>query len=100
MAIERNIFSPLIYSKLLSLEEVVFWDKGRFPVILPQDDDQPYLVQKGERLDNLSFIQLGSERLGWIIMLRNDLGLYPNDLVPGETIFIPSIDSLKRRGII
>jgi len=100
MALVRHIFSPLRYSELLSVDSVVFWDKSRFPEILPRDDDQPYLVQRGERLDNLAFLQLGSERLGWVIMVRNGLGLFPNDLVPGETIFIPSIDGLKRRGII
>ena len=99
-SIVRNVFSPLIHSRLLAIEEVVFWDKSRFPEILPRDDDTPYLVKKGERLDNLAFIQLGSEQLGWVIMIRNGLGLAPNDLVPGEKIYIPSIDSLNRRGII
>jgi len=99
-SITRNALSPLIHSRLIAIDEVVFWDKPRFPVILSRDDDTPYIVQRGERLDNLAFSQLGSERLGWVIMVRNELGLAPNDLVPGAIIFIPSIDGLKQRGII
>lgn len=100
MAIVRDPLSPLIHAKLVSVDDVIFWDKSRFPVILPRDDDTPYLVQKGERIDNLAFLQLGSTRLSWVIMVRNELGLAPNDLVPGAAIFIPSLDGLRQRGII
>jgi hypothetical protein len=99
-SISRNVYSPLNHSRLFSIGEVVFWDKGRFPEILSLDDDTPYLVQKGQRLDTLASVTLGSGQLGWVIMIRNGLGLAPNDLVPGTVIFIPSIDGLKQRGII
>ena len=100
MPTTRNVNSPLIHAEMLQLEEVIFWDKSRFPEIDAKDDDTPYVVQKGERIDNLAFRQLGSDRLGWVIAVRNNLRLFPNDLVPGEIIYIPSIDGLKRRGVI
>jgi len=100
MALSRHALSHLIHAELLSIDDVVFWDKIRPPEIEPRDDDVPYLVQKGERLDNLAFLELGDPHLGWVIMIRNNLGLWPSDLVDDEVIFIPSLEGLKARGVI
>lgn len=100
MAIERNPAGPTSRAALYKIDDVTFWDKTRPPDILPQADDEPYLVKIGDRLDLLAFTKLGDSDRGWIIMLRNDLRLMPNDLVPGIKIMIPTYDSLRKRGII
>lgn len=100
MSIEFNEAGPLKYSTLIQIKECKFWDKTRPPKILPQDDDQQHIVRVGDRLDLLAFQKLGDSARGWIILLRNDLRLIPNDLVPGATIFIPTVNSLISRGII
>lgn len=100
MAIMFNRDGPLRYATLFQINECLFYDKTRPPIIDARDDDEDYLVRIGDRLDLIASRRLGNENLGWVIMLRNDLRLMPNDLVPGITIKIPSRDSLSRRGIV
>ena len=54
----------------------------------------------GEILPNCPPTLKEWEQLGWVILERNNLRLVPNDLVPGRTLYIPSIDGLKERGIL
>lgn len=106
MDITKHRFSPLIHAGLLNVtdddvnDDVTFWDKTRPPEIEARDDDTRYVVRSHERLDTLANRELGSPRLGWVILARNGLGLVPNGLVPGKIIFIPTTDSLKSRGVI
>lgn len=100
MAIERNPAGPTSRADLYQIGSVVFWDKTRPEKIAAAPDDEPYRVKDSDRIDLLAFNKLGDSDRGWIIMLRNDMRLMPNDLVPGTTIMIPSIDSLRKRGVI
>lgn len=100
MGVERHPFSPLINSELFQIGDTVFWDKTRPPEIAARDDDVEYIIKINERIDNLAYEKLGSPQLGWVIMLRNGMSLWPNDFVPGLKIFIPTRDSLAQRGII
>jgi len=100
MAIEFNRNGQLINAQLFKIDDVTFWDKTRPPIIDPRLDDEDYLVKDGDRLDLLAFQKLGDSRREWIIMRRNDLYLWPNSLVPGTFIKIPTITSLTERGII
>jgi len=100
MAIEFNEAGPLKYANLVQIKECTFWDKTRPPKVLPMDDDQSYTVKIGDRLDLIAFQKLGDSARGWIILLRNNLRLIPNDMVPGATIFIPTLTSLTNRGLI
>ena len=100
MAVTRNPQGPLIYSTLHQINEAIWFDKTRPPTIDPQDDDEIYMVTNHDRIDLIAANRLGSEQMGWVILLRNNMRLAPNDLVPGMKIFIPSRDSLQRRGIV
>ena len=64
------------------------------------DTDRAHTVRIADRLDNLAFAFLGDPALGWIILLRNDMRLAPNDLVPGRKIFIPTRQTLAARGVL
>jgi|TARA_R110000824_G_scaffold37491_1_gene114977 hypothetical protein len=101
MAVARNSSGPLVHSKLIQFREVVWWDQTRPPFpIEERPDDAEYLVKEPDRLDLIAYNELGDEQLGWVILERNNLRLVPNDLVPGRTLYIPSIDGLKERGIL
>jgi len=100
MGVIKNPFGPLPYATLYQIDDTVFFDKTRPPAIEPMDDDVIYLVRNFDRLDTIANSQMGNVQLGWIILLRNNLRLAPNDLIPGNKIFIPTRSSLQRRGII
>jgi len=101
MVVSRNPSGPLVHSQLVQFVETVWWDQTRPPFpILERPDDIKYIVKQPDRLDIIALTQLGDVQLGWTIMERNNFRLIPNDLVPGQTIFIPSIEGLKERGII
>lgn len=101
MAIEFNKTGPLRYAALKQINEAVFWDKTRPPAIDPAPDDQAYTIRKIDRIDLLSSRNYaGNPALGWVILERNNMRLYPNDFVPGKVIYIPTIASLQSRKIV
>lgn len=100
MGLSRNPSGPLRNAILSRLDEVIFFSPTIPPDIDPEDSDISYIVKIGDRLDLLAARTLRDAQLGWVILHRNDLRLAPNDLVPGRTIYIPTIESLQRRGIV
>jgi len=100
MGITRNPLGPLPTSQLNRSVDTTFWGPTQPPEIGPVDSDRVHLVRTAERLDNLAFQYLGDVAMGWIILLRNDIRLVPNGLVPGRSIFIPTRTSLQDRGVI
>ena len=99
MGVKRNPTGPLTTAVLYQINECIFWGRTYPPTIEPMDDDQVYVVTNYGRLDLIAATQLGDSQLWWVIMARNNLRLVPNDLVPGQQIFIPSRQSLRSRGI-
>lgn len=100
MGLSRNSTGPLRTATLRSIADVVFFSPTNPPDIDPVDTDIAYIVKIGDRLDLIASRIFGDVQLGWIILHRNDLRLAPNDLVPGRTIFIPTLESLQSRGIL
>ena len=100
MAVSRDETGPLINAELFQFDDVLFWDRTRPPEIEAQDTDKTYIVKTGERIDLLAHRELGDMNLWWVIMVRNNLRLIPNDFVPGMKINIPTVDSLHQRGVI
>lgn len=95
----RNPKGPLRFSRLIQILDVVWFDRTRPPVIDSRNDDRPYTVKMRDRLDLLAQDELGHHQRGWIIMERNDLRLWPNDLVPGETIMLPTTRGIEERNL-
>lgn len=100
MSIEYNAQGQLKTAALKQIDETVFWDKTRPTEIQPAADDVPYTIRIGDRLDLLAFDKLQDASRGWIILLRNNIRLWPNDFVPGVTIYIPTLASLSKQGIV
>ena len=100
MGVKRNPTGPLITTTLRRINEVIFWAPTRPPEIEARDDDLVYTIRSFDRIDNIAARELNDSQLGWVILLRNNLRLTPNDLVPGRRIFIPTRESLRDRGIV
>jgi hypothetical protein len=100
MGLTRASTGPLSYATLYRDGEAVFWGGTNPPVIAPQDTDIVHTVTSSDRLDLIATRFLSDFQLGWVIMIRNDMRLAPNDLVPGMRIFIPTRESLRTRGIV
>lgn len=90
MPIKLRRTSRLRFAKRSLIEGVEAWDLPEYPDIQPANDDITYRVAKLDRIDNLSYRFYDSKDLWWIIALRNDLRLLPNDLKPYIDIYIPS----------
>lgn len=100
MPVKFNPDGPLQHADLLRIDNVEFFDKTRPPEIEPEDVDEPYRVKMGDRPDSVAFRRMGEQQYGWTIMLRNEMRLWPNDMVPGKEIQLPNVQSLKDRGIV
>lgn len=100
MGLNRNPEGPLRFTTLRRIGDVIFFAPTNPPDIDPADTDVRHIVKIADRIDLLASRFLGNPQLGWAILLRNDLRLMPNDLLPGSTIFIPTLRSLRDRGIL
>lgn len=97
---QRNPAGPLIYSDLIRIGDVIYWGRSFVPPIFKDQSDNEHIVRKDERLDDLAHRHLQNSAMGYIIMERNAMRLWPNDFVPGRTIAIPTRRSLARRNIV
>jgi len=100
MGLSVNPAGPLKNATLYKINESIFWGPTNPPDIEPQDDDIGHIVTTSDRVDLLASRFLNDVQRMWIILHRNDMRLSPNDLVPGQKIFIPTLESLQRRGLI
>lgn len=100
MGVRRNPTGPLINSTLYQTGDAVFWGKTVVPEIEAQDDDVVHVLTTVDRIDTLAHRMLGDSQLGWVILARNNMRLWPNDFVPGAKIYVPTRESLNRRGIV
>ena len=98
--IRRNPKGPLRFAELVKYEEALWWDKTRPPAVEEHEDDHEYVVHYLDRPDSLAHEELGDDAAGHLIMLRNDMRLWPNDFVPGLRIQIPTRLSLSERGLL
>lgn len=90
MTVKISGSSRLRFSRLITLDGVEHWEMPEYPEILPANDDIVYTVDSSDRIDNLSNRFYSTPILWWIIAIANDFELLPNDMVPGNTIRIPS----------
>lgn len=100
MAVELNSNGPLKNATLYQISETTFWDKTRPPAIVSDPTDEAYTIKIDDRLDLLAFQKYGDSAYGWVILLRNNMRLWPDDFVPGIKIYFPTVQSLKDRRII
>jgi len=103
--VRRNPLGPLRFSKLVKINEALWWDKTRPPDIGPLDTDTEYRIRIRDRSDFVAFNELGASALDWAIMERQDqngdqMRLWPNDWYPGRLIQIPTRDSLEARRVV
>jgi hypothetical protein len=82
--------SRLLFSPLLLVDGVEFWDLNTLPVIPVRNDEIQYTVSFTDRIDLLAFKFYGDPVLWWVIAAANSMEILPTDLKPGETIRIPS----------
>jgi hypothetical protein len=100
MAGAFNSQGPLRHSQFMKIDDVFFYDKTRPPPVAARADDMDYICTERDRHDLVAFAKVQSSQLGWAIMERNDMRLWPNDWVPGFSIKIPTRTSLESRRVV
>jgi hypothetical protein len=86
--IVRN--SRLLFSPLVLVDGVEFWDLNTLPPIPVREDEVQYTVTFTDRIDLLAYRFYGDPVLWWVIAAANSMEILPTDLKPGDTIRIPS----------
>lgn len=82
--------SRLRFGRVLTIDEVEFWDVLDIPEIPAQVDDLIHQVVGADRLDLLAYRYYSDPRLWWVIAVANDREEIPTELNVGEDIRIPS----------
>jgi hypothetical protein len=101
MAVEIDPASYLLYSKLVNVDGIAFWELPEFPQLLSQSDDLFVTIgqagygslNNGEesiRTDLLSNRIYGTPQLWWILALRNNVEVVPSQFKQNDTIIAPS----------
>ncbi len=90
MTVNRRTTSRLRFAELATIGGVECWNLPEYPEIGEAPDDMRYVVDRNDRIDRLSNSRYRTPELWWIIALRNDLKLLPNDLYMRQVIYIPS----------
>lgn len=101
MAVELNSASYLLFSQLVNVDGIQFWDLPEFPDIFPQDDDIYVTIGESSfgrinsndeelRIDLLSYRIYKTPHLWWIIARRNNFEVVPNAFKLNQTIVVPS----------
>lgn len=92
-----GVTSRLQKSDLLEVDGETFWDLTPVDAIPPQPDDSAYTVIATDRIDLLANTFYGDSTLWWVIAYRNDLELFPGDLVVGDVLMIPSLNFVRNK---
>lgn len=90
MTVHVRNTSRLRFAKLTIIGGVEQWNLPEYPEIAPAPDDMRYVVSRRDRIDQLAFSTYQNSELWWIIALRNELRLLPNDMYVNQVLQIPS----------
>lgn len=90
MTVRVRDTSRLRFARLTIIGGVELWNLPEYPEIAPAGDDQRYVVDRKDRIDLLANSFYGNVELWWVIALRNELRLLPNDMYQNQVLQIPS----------
>lgn len=90
MTVNIRNTSRLRFAKLAIIDGIETWNLPEYPEIGPANDDLRFIVDRNDRIDRMANSFYGNTDLWWIIALRNDLFLLPNDMFQGQLLQIPS----------
>jgi hypothetical protein len=101
MAVAIDPASYLIFSSLVNVDGIAFWELPTFPELLPQTDDLFITIGQSEygeindsseylRIDLLSNRIYGTPQLWWILALRNNIEVVPSGFKLNDRIVAPS----------
>jgi hypothetical protein len=77
---------------------VRFYDPFEPPALPDVANNESTVVVEGrqQRLDQLALTYYQDEALWWVIALRNNLDLPDNALYPGQVLYVPAMDYVRR----
>lgn len=81
--------SRLAHATLYVLDGIEFWSRPIYPELPSSANDVPHTVEDDERIEMIAEKYYGNQEWWWIIAYRNNLGLFPVALIPGQTLVIP-----------
>lgn len=91
---------PLSGADYVRLDGVEFWGAIALPAIDAADDDIPHVISETDTCVRLSTRYYGTPTRDHIIKRRNDLYFDVSNLIPGDLVYIPTLASLKARGLL
>ena len=69
--------------------EEEWWTEFELGTYVPQESDQFYIVQAGDRIDLIAYDLYGDDRLKWLILWVNDIAFPEMALYPGRKLRVP-----------
>jgi hypothetical protein len=90
MTINIRNKSRLLFSDLVIVDSVEFWDVLILPDAIPRQDDIQHIVSSNDRIDLIAQQYYQDPGLWWVIAWANNLDILPTDLKENAQIRIPS----------
>ena len=97
MSVQIKRSSRLLYSELLVIDGIEFWDIMDIRDYISQPDDIIHTVTDGDRIDQLAHKYYQDYTLAWVIKWANNIEKIPQELVIGSNIIIPSANYIKTK---
>lgn len=88
--------SRLVHSELQNIDGIEFFSRPELPNFTESSTDKQHTVADGERLDSLSRRYYKQDSFYWVIAHRNDIRIFPEELIPGHRIIIPSASKIRK----
>lgn len=88
-----NPESPMLFSQAIKLDDgSEVWSIMDFEPMQNRTDDISYVVNKGDDIELVAKRFYGTDRLAWVIAIKNNMYLLPVEFYTGRVVKIPSPD--------
>jgi hypothetical protein len=88
--------SRLVHAELQNIDGIEFFSRPELPELTESSTDKQHTVADVERLDSISRRYYRQDSFYWVIAHRNDIRIFPEGLMPGQRIIIPSAAKIRK----
>lgn len=92
----RKGSSRLVHAELQNIDGIEFFSRPEIPDLSSSSSDIQHTVSDGDRLDTISKRYYKQDSFYWILAHRNDIRLFPDDLITGQRIVVTSSPQIRR----
>lgn len=92
----KRASSRLTHAELVVVDGIEFWTRPELPDVEPDATDEYYDIEDNDRIEVIANMKYKRPDWWWVLAHRNDYGLLPNALTPGERVIVPRAPLIRK----